>query len=99
MRYNEHLHMQRQTTGMSYLLEDKQRIQQITRPRMGKKRKPACNIQQVTWDLSTPQWSVNIASTSEWIPTIELQFDNRTTSQNVGHIRRPGTLPRDFTGG
>jgi len=29
--------MQRQTTGMSYLLKDKQFIQQITRPRMGKK--------------------------------------------------------------
>jgi len=28
--------MQRQTTGMSYLLTDKQCIQQITRPRMGK---------------------------------------------------------------
>jgi len=29
--------MQRQTTGMPYLLKDKQCIQQITRPRMGKK--------------------------------------------------------------
>jgi len=35
--------MKRQTTGMSYWLKDKQSIQQITRPRMGKKRKPACN--------------------------------------------------------
>jgi len=34
--------MQRQTTGMPYLLKDKQCIQQITRPRMGKKRKRAC---------------------------------------------------------
>jgi len=31
------IHMQRQTTGMSYLLKHKQCIQQITRPRMGKK--------------------------------------------------------------
>jgi len=31
------IHMQRQTTGMPYLLKDKQCIQQITRPRMGKK--------------------------------------------------------------
>jgi len=31
-------HMQRQTTGMPYLLKDTQCIQQITRPRMGKKR-------------------------------------------------------------
>jgi len=37
------IHMQRQTTGMPYLLKDKQCIQQITRPRMGKKRKRACN--------------------------------------------------------
>jgi len=37
------LHMQRQTTGMPYLLKDKQYIQQITRSRMGKKCKPACN--------------------------------------------------------
>jgi len=29
--------MQRQTTGMPYLLKNKQCIQQITRPRMGKK--------------------------------------------------------------
>jgi len=29
--------MQRQTTGMPYLLKDKQCIQQITRPRKGKK--------------------------------------------------------------
>jgi len=29
--------MQPQTTGMPYLLKDKQCIQQITRPRMGKK--------------------------------------------------------------
>jgi len=29
--------MQRQTTGMPYLLNDKQCIQQIVRPRMGKK--------------------------------------------------------------
>jgi len=29
--------MQRQTTGMPYLLTDKQCIQQITRPKMGKK--------------------------------------------------------------
>jgi len=29
-------HMQRQTTGMPYLLKDKKCIQQITRPRMGK---------------------------------------------------------------
>jgi len=29
--------MQRLTTGMPYLLKDKQYIQQITRPRMGKK--------------------------------------------------------------
>jgi len=29
--------MQRQTTGMPYLLKDKQCIQQITRPRLGKK--------------------------------------------------------------
>jgi len=36
--------MQRETTGMPYLLKDKQCIQQITRPRMGKKRKPACKI-------------------------------------------------------
>jgi len=28
--------MQPQTTGMPYLLKDKQGIQQITRPRMGK---------------------------------------------------------------
>jgi len=27
---------------MPYLLKDKQCIQQITRPRMGKKRNPAC---------------------------------------------------------
>jgi len=32
------IHMQRQTTGMPYLLKDKQSIQQITRPRMDKKR-------------------------------------------------------------
>jgi len=32
------MNMQRQTTGMPYLLTDKQCIQQITRPRMGKKR-------------------------------------------------------------
>jgi len=31
------IHMQRQTTGMPNLLEDKQCIQHITRPRMGKK--------------------------------------------------------------
>jgi len=31
------IHMQRQTTAMPYLLKDKQCIQQITRPRMGKK--------------------------------------------------------------
>jgi len=31
------IHMQRQTTGMPYLLKDKQFIQKITRPRMGKK--------------------------------------------------------------
>jgi len=31
------IHMQRQTTGMPNLLKDKQCIQQITRPRMGKK--------------------------------------------------------------
>jgi len=31
------IHMQRQTTGMPYLLKDKQCMQQITRPRMGKK--------------------------------------------------------------
>jgi len=31
------IHMQRQTTGMPYLLKYKQCIQQITRPRMGKK--------------------------------------------------------------
>jgi len=31
------IHMQRQTTGMPYLLKDKQCIQQITRPRMGNK--------------------------------------------------------------
>jgi len=31
------IHMQRQTTGMPYLLKDKQGIQQITRARMGKK--------------------------------------------------------------
>jgi len=31
------IHMQRQTTGMPYLLKDKQCIQQIARPRMGKK--------------------------------------------------------------
>jgi len=31
------IHMQRQTTGMPYLLKDKQCIQQITRPIMGKK--------------------------------------------------------------
>jgi len=31
------MHMQRQTTGMLYMLKDKQCIQQITRPRMGKK--------------------------------------------------------------
>jgi len=31
------IHMQRQTTGMPYLLKDKQCIQQNTRPRMGKK--------------------------------------------------------------
>jgi len=31
------IHMQRQTTGMPYLLKDKQCIQQITRTRMGKK--------------------------------------------------------------
>jgi len=31
------IHMQRQTTGMPYLLTDKQCIQQITRPRLGKK--------------------------------------------------------------
>jgi len=37
------IHMQRQTTGMPYLLTDKHCIQQITRPRMGKKRKRACN--------------------------------------------------------
>jgi len=29
--------MQQQTTGMPYLLKDKQSIQQITRPRMGTK--------------------------------------------------------------
>jgi len=37
------IHTQRHTTGMSYLPKDKQCIQKITRPRMGKKRKPACN--------------------------------------------------------
>jgi len=31
------IHMQRQTTGMPYLLKDKKCVQQITRPRMGKK--------------------------------------------------------------
>jgi len=31
------IHMQRQTTGMPYLLKDKQCIKQITRPRIGKK--------------------------------------------------------------
>jgi len=31
------IHMQRQTTGMPYLLTDEQCIQQITQPRMGKK--------------------------------------------------------------
>jgi len=31
------IHMQQQITGMPYLLKDKQCIQQITRPRMGKK--------------------------------------------------------------
>jgi len=31
------IHMQRQTKDVPYLLEDKQCIQQITRPRMGKK--------------------------------------------------------------
>jgi len=29
--------MQRKTTGMPYMVKDKQRIQQITRPKMGKK--------------------------------------------------------------
>jgi len=33
------MHMQRQTTGMPHMLKDEQCIQQITRPRMGKKRK------------------------------------------------------------
>jgi len=33
------IHMQRQTTGMPYLLKDKQCIQRIAWPRMGKKRK------------------------------------------------------------
>jgi len=50
------MHMQRQTTGMPYLLKDKQCIQHITRPRMGKKRKPACNNFITTtvqsWDLN-----------------------------------------------
>jgi len=31
------IHMQRQTIGMPYLLKDKQCIQQIARPRIGKK--------------------------------------------------------------
>jgi len=31
------IHMQQQTTGMPHLLKDKQCIQQITRPRIGKK--------------------------------------------------------------
>jgi len=34
---------QRQTTGMPYLLKEKQCIQQITRPRMGKKSRRALN--------------------------------------------------------
>jgi len=41
------IHMQRQTAGMPYLLKDKQCIQQITRPRMGKKRKPAGNTYSI----------------------------------------------------
>jgi len=32
------IHIQRQTTGMPYLLKDKQCIQKITRPRMGTKK-------------------------------------------------------------
>jgi len=41
------IHMQRQTTGMPYLLKDKQCIQQITQPKMDKKRKRACSFSQV----------------------------------------------------
>jgi len=41
------IHMQRQTTGMPYLLKNKKSTEQITRPRMGKKTQAAIyNITQ-----------------------------------------------------
>jgi len=48
------IHMQRQTTGMPYLLKDKLCIQQITRPRMGKNasRRATWSGPWVNWALS-----------------------------------------------
>jgi len=45
------IHIQQQRTGMPYLLKDKQCIQQITRPRV-QKRKPACNTFSINWASS-----------------------------------------------
>jgi len=57
------IHMQRQTTGMPYLLTDKQCIQQITR--RVKKRKPACNT-----FLSIVHNYVSVFTTNKPDPTL-----------------------------
>jgi len=48
------IHMQRQTTGMPYLLKDKQCIQQITRPKMGKKN--ASERATITASITDIKW-------------------------------------------
>jgi len=79
------IQMQRQTTGMPYLLKDKQCIQQITRPRMGKKRKPACDADKRVWLICDTHTDGDkyITMASPCSPTIGMQLSERAL-----HARR-----------
>jgi len=78
------IHMQRQTTGMPYLLKEKQCIQQITWPRIGKKRKPACNTFSSRWHNYISKCTAIIRACRLWL-VMSLCCNQR---QPIKHVHR-----------
>jgi len=79
MRYNEHTKMQRQTTGMPYLLKDKQCIQQITQPRMGKKTQ--AGVQHLLYQLFIITLAPKVAKLRQQLKMAKCEVSSRKNRQ------------------